>query len=178
MFPVFRSSIYKIQKTMHRFILGLLLFVSGSAAFAQAPCKGFRSDTSIINRFTYAREAVEMMDVTIKNNYQLQFILSKDKKNYLRIVVHDNLGFGQIGEFMLICGKKQIYDKDVKLVSIDKNSGWFIIELNPNYIQTLRDLGLTKIIFRDTVEFLVPKSDSEKIKQTAACFFEAVVPKE
>lgn len=162
---------------MQRSILFLLLF-SGSVAFAQMPCdKAFRNDTTIINRFTYAKEAVDLMEVTIKNNYQLQFI-SKDKKTYLRIIVRDNLGFGQIGEFMLICGKKQIYDKDVKLVPIDKSSGWFIIELNPNYIQTLRDLGLTKIIFRDTVEFLVPKADSEKIKQTAACFFDAVVPKE
>lgn len=163
---------------MQRFILCLFLFFSGSVAFAQMPCdKGFRTDTAIINRFTYAKEEVELMDVTIKNNYQLQFI-RKDHKTYLRIVVRDNLGFGQIGEFMLICGKKQIYDKDVKLVPIDKSSGWFIIELNPNYIQTIRDLGLSRIIFRDTVEFLVPKSDSEKIKQTAACFFEAVVPKE
>lgn len=163
---------------MQRSLLALLLFFSGSVAFAQIPCdKVFRSDTSIINRFTYAKEVVELMEVTIKNNYQLQFI-RKDHKTYLRIIVRDNLGFGQIGEFMLICGKKQIYDKDIKLVPIDKSSGWFIIELNPNYIQTIRDLGLSKIIFRDTVEFLVPKSDSEKIKQTAACFFEAVVPKE
>jgi hypothetical protein len=163
---------------MQRSLLCLFLFF-GSVAFAQIPCdKGFRTDTSIINRFTYAKEEVELMEVTIKNNYQLQFIRSKDKKTYLRIIVRDNLGFGQIGEFMLICGKKQIYDKDVKLVPIDKSSGWFILELNPNYIQTLRDLGLTKIIFRDTVEFLIPKADSEKIKQTAACFFDAVVPKE
>lgn len=162
---------------MQRSLLCLFLFCS-SVTFAQAPCdKGFRTDSCIINRFTYAKEAVELMEVTIKNNYQLQFI-RKANKTYLRIIVRDNLGFGQIGEFMLICGKKQIYDKDIKLVSIDKSSGWFIIELNPNYIQTIRDLGLNKIIFRDTVEFLVPKSDSEKIRQTAACFFEAVVPKE
>lgn len=160
---------------MQRFILYLCLFCS-TAVFAQAPCT-FRTDTTVINRFTYAKEAVEMMEVTIKNNYQLQFI-RKDQKTYLRIVVRDNLGFGQIGEFMLICGKKQIYDKDVKLVTIDKSSGWFILELNPNYIQTIRDLGLNKIIFRDTVEFIVPKGDSEKIKQTAACFFDTVVPKE
>ena len=163
---------------MRRSPLTLLFFFSVIAAFAQMPCdKGFRSDSCIINRFTYAKEAVELMEVTIKNNYQLQFI-RKGKKTYLRIIVRDNLGFGQIGEFVLICGKKQIYDKDIKLVTIDKSSGWFILELNPNYIQTIRDLGLNKIIFRDTVEFLVPKSDSEKIKQTAACFFEAVVPKE
>lgn len=155
-----------------------LLLLCSSVAFAQLPCdKGFRTDTAIINRFTYAKEAVELMEVTIKNNYQLQFI-RKDQKTYLRIIVRDNLGFGQIGEFMLICGKKQIYDKDIKLVPIDKGSGWFIIELNPNYIQTIRDLGLNKIIFRDTVEFVVPKSDSEKIRQTATCFFEAVVAKE
>ena len=162
---------------MQRSLL-LLLLICGSGTFAQMPCeKGFRNDSVVINRFTYAREPVELMEVTIKNNYLLQFI-RKGKTTYLRITVRDNLGFGQIGEFMLICGKKQIYDKDVKLVPIDKTSGYFVIELNPNYIQTIRDLGLAKIIFRDTVEFLVPKVDSEKIKQTAACFFDAVMPKE
>lgn len=157
--------------------LTLLLLMHGCAAFTQVPCsENFRIDTTVINRFTYAREAVEMMEVTIKHDYQIQFIRNNDK-TFLRIVARDNLGFGQIGEFVLICGKKQIYDKDVKLVTIDKSSGWFILELNPNYIQTIRDLGISRIIFRDTVEFVVPKSDSEKIRQTASCFFDAVVPK-
>lgn len=161
---------------MRSFFL-LALIATCYTASAQVPCnQQFRTDTAVINRFTYAREAVELMEVSIKNNYQVQFIL-KDKKTYLRIIVRDNLGFGQIGEFKLICGKKQIYDKDIKLVQIDKGSGWFVIELNPNYIQTIRDLGISRIIFRDTVEFVVPKADSEKIRQVAACFFDAVIPK-
>jgi hypothetical protein len=155
----------------------ILLLLCGSGLFAQIPCeKGLRSDSVVINRFTYAKEAVELMEVTIKNNYQLQFI-KKGQATFLKIIVRDNLGFGQIGEFMLYCGKKQIYNKDMKLVPIDKTSGYFVIELNPSYTQTIRDFGLNKLIFRDTVEFLIPKSDSEKIKQTASCFYDAIMPK-
>lgn len=158
---------------MLRSILGLLLLY-GTSLFAQTPCeKGLRNDSAVISRFTYNKEAVELLDVTIKNNYQLQFI-RREESTFLKIIVRDNMGFGQIGEFVLICGKKQIYDKDIKLVSIDASSGYFVLELNPNYILTLRDLGLSKIIFRDKVEFLVPKADSEKIKQIAGCFFDAI----
>jgi hypothetical protein len=161
---------------MRSYILSLLV-ICGSGLFAQIPCeKGFRSDSVVINRFTYSKEPVELMEVTIKNNYQLQFI-RKGQATFLKIIVRDNLGFGQIGEFMLYCGKKQIYTKDMKLVSIDKSSGYFVIELNPSYIQTIRDFGVNKMIFRDTVEFLVPKSDSEKIKQTASCFYDAITPR-
>ncbi len=160
---------------MKTVILCCIILFSDFVTVAQNPCN-FKSDSVVVNRFDYKKELVELIEVTIKNNYQLQFI--KDgKTTFLKIIVRDNLGFGQIGEFMLVCGKKQIYNKDTKLVPIDKTSGYFVIELNPNYIQTLKDLGLTKLIFRDTVEFLIPKTDSDKIKQTATCFFDMVVPK-
>jgi len=160
---------------MKTFTISCILLFSVLVTVAQNPCS-FKSDSVVVNRFDYKKEFVEMMEVTIKNNYQLQFIKA-GKTTFLKIIVRDNLGFGQIGEFMLVCGKKQIYNKDTKLVPIDKTSGYFVIELNPNYIQTLKDLGLTKLIFRDTVEFLIPKTDSDKIKQTATCFFDMVVPK-
>jgi len=160
---------------MKTVILCCTILFSDLVTITQNPCN-FKSDSVVVNRFDYKKELVELIEVTIKNNYQLQFI--KDgKTTFLKIIVRDNLGFGQIGEFMLVCGKKQIYNKDTKLVPIDKTSGYFVIELNPNYIQTLKDLGLTKLIFRDTVEFLIPKTDSDKIKQTATCFFDMVVPK-
>ena len=160
---------------MPRYILILALFW-GLNTLAQTPCNGFQSDSLVISQFS-KKELLEFMEVTIKNNYQLQFI-KQGKKNFLKIIVRDNLGFGQIGELMLISGKKQIYEKSSRLVQIDKTSGYFVIELNPNYILTMKEFGLNKLIFRDTVEFLIPKSDSEKVKQTAGCFLDAVVPKE
>lgn len=160
---------------MTRYSLILVLFC-GFSTLAQTPCKGFQSDSITISQFS-KKELLEFMEVTIKNNYQLQFI-KQGTKTFLKIIVRDNLGFGQIGELMLISGKKQIYEKSARLVPIDKTSAYFVIELNPNYILTMKEFGLNKLIFRDTVEFLIPKSDSEKVKQTAGCFLDVVVPKE
>ncbi len=60
------------------------------------------------------KELVEVMEVKIKNNYQVQFI-KQDKKNYLKIIVKDDLGFGKKGSLLLQSVKKQIYIKSIEL---------------------------------------------------------------
>lgn len=119
-------------------------------------------------------ENVELMEVKIKNNYQVQFIKA-DKKNYLKIIVRDDLGFGKKGSLLLLPLKKQIYVKSVTLNIIDKESAYFIVDLNNSYyLDNIKDYGLTKIIFNESVEFSVPKGDSEQIKKLASCFFDIV----
>jgi hypothetical protein len=119
-------------------------------------------------------ESVEMMEVKIKNNYQVQFI-KQDKKNYLKIIIKDDLGFGKKGSLLLQSVKKQIYIKSTTLNIIDKTSAYFIIDLNNTYyLDNIKDFGLVKIIFNETVEFSIPKNDTEQIKKAAECFFNIV----
>lgn len=113
------------------------------------------------------------MEVKIKNNYNVQLIKHGPKK-YLKIIVRDNLGYGQTGSLLLYSTKKQYFTKSITLQVIDKNSAYFLLELNPNYLLTLKENGLTSIIFRESVEFTIPKQDSEAVKQLVTCFTETL----
>ncbi len=158
------------MKTILSYCLIFLWFCN----YAQEPCAYHLTPTSTALEDPNTTVSSEMMEVKIKNDYQIQFI-KVDKKNYLKIIVRDNLGFGKTGSLLLQPIKKQIYIKSTKLHIIDKSSGYFIIDLNNSYyLNSIKDYGLTKIIFNENVEFSIPKNDSEKIKKLAECYFDIV----
>lgn len=116
------------------------------------------------------KEPVELLEVKIKNNYQVQFI-KLGKKNYLKIIVRDDLGFGKKGSLLLATGKKQIYIRTITLQVIDKSSAYFLVELNDSYyLDNIKESGISKLVFNELVEFGIPKSDSDLIKKAAECF--------
>lgn len=153
------------------FICSLVLSAIG---ISQTPCAyQLKQDSSVLLE-PKKMEPVELMEVKIKNNYLVQFI-KQDKKNYLKIIVRDDLGFGKKGSLLLLSAKKQIYVKLIKLEPIDKNSAYFLIDLNNSYyLDNLKEFGLSKIVFNETVEFSVPKPDSDQVKKAANCFFAIV----
>ncbi len=141
---------------------------------AQAPCEYVLKPDSCVLQTPKQKELVEMMETKIKNNYLVQFI-KQDKKNYLKIIVRDDLGFGKKGSLLLLCGKKQIYVKTTTLAPIDKTSAYFIVELNNSYyLDNLKEFGISKIVFNEVVEFGIPKNDIDQIKKEANCFFNIV----
>ena len=120
------------------------------------------------------KEAVEIIEIKIKNNYLVQFI-KHDKINYLKIIVKDNLGFGKKSSLLMLSAKKQIYIKSIELQIIDKTSAYFLIPLNDNnYLENIKNMGLSGLIFNENAEFGIPKSDSDMIKKAANCFFNQV----
>ena len=157
---------------MKQLIIVCSLFFS-IISFAQNTCAYSLSPANVA-LIPGKEEAVEMMEVKIKNNYQVQFI-KQDKKNYLKIIVKDDLGYGKKGPLVLQSIKKQIYIKSTTLNIIDKTSAYFLIDLNNTYyLDNIKDFGLAKIIFNETVEFGIPKGDSDQIKKVAECFFAIV----
>ena len=143
-------------------------------SFAQTNCEfQFKSDSCAIQN-PKTKELVEVMEVKIRKNYLIQFI-KQDKKNYLKIIVLDNLGFGKKGSLLLLSNKKQIYVKSIELQVINKTSAYFLISLNETYyLENIKELGLTSIVFNETAEFGIPKADSDQIKKAANCFFNQV----
>jgi hypothetical protein len=142
-------------------------------SFAQEPC-GYYLTTATAVTGPGKEEAVEMMEVKIKNNYLVQFI-KIDKKNYLKIIVRDNLGFGKKGSLLLSSIKKQIFIKSTTLNIIDKESAYFLVEINNTfYLDNIKEFGISKITFNETTEFSIPKNDSDAIKKAAQCFFDIV----
>lgn len=154
------------------FVLSVLFFFN---TVAQTDCGAVLKQDSAVILNPSQKEPVELAEVKIKNNYQVQFI-KHGPKNYLKLIVKDDLGYGKKGSLLLYCNKKQIYVKTITLQPIDKKSAYFILELVPNYIITLKDNGLTNIIFCENVEFVVPKQDSEAVKKMAGCFYDVAIP--
>lgn len=155
---------------MKSLLCTLLIFLN-FIGIAQNKCKYNLTNDSCNLQNPAQKEWVEITQVKIKNNYNIQLIKHGAKK-YLKIIVRDNLGFGQTGSLLIYSNKKQYFLKSATLQTIDKNTGYFLLDLNSNYLATLRDNGLTSIIFQEKVEFTIPKQDSEAIKQMAACFWE------
>ena len=67
--------------------------------------------------------------------------------------------------------------KVISLQKVDNNSAYFLLELKPSYLSTLKENGLTSFVFCDTVESIIPKVDSELVKKAASCFMDAVLKK-
>lgn len=142
--------------------------------FGQTPCDSFLKTDSCELLLPNTKELVELLEIKIKNNYQVQFIKHGAKK-YLKIIVRDDLGYGKTGSLLLVSNKKQIYIKSITLQIIDKSSAYFLVELSgTNYLENIKELGLSKIIFNETFEFGIPKADSDQIKKAANCFFTIV----
>ena len=159
-----------------KFFIFCLMVLAGMSSLAQTKCKySFSSDSCALDN-PAQKEWAELMELKIKNNYNVQMIKHGQKK-YLKIIVRDNLGYGQTGSLLLYSNKKQYFTKSITLQIIDKTSAYFLLELNPNYLMTLKENGLTSIIFQEKVEFSIPKQDSEAVKQLAACFSETSVKK-
>lgn len=160
-----------------KYIFLMILLTVSMAVISQTPCAySFTADSIIINT-PAKKELADVMEVSIKNDYRFQFI-KQGSRSFLKIIVRDNLGYGQTGGLMLYSTKKQIYIKDLMLIPIDKKTAYFVFELNASYILSIREYGLSSLLFRDVAEFMIPKSDSDKLKKAAACFANTVVPKE
>lgn len=161
---------------MKKFLIVLFALGCFTSSYSQFKCDNTLKQDSIIMNTAPKKDAVEALEVKIKNNYKVQFIRF-EQKNYLRLEVKDNLGYGQTGSLLLLSGSKQFYVRTTTLKVIDPNTAFFLIELNPQYLQTIKDYGLTSVIFNEKSEFSIPKTDSETIKKAAACFFDIVIPK-
>jgi hypothetical protein len=152
----------------------LFSFFFSLHVFSQTTCDYSLKSASAPLQSSNKEESVEMIEVKIKNNYLVQFI-KVDKKNYLKIIVRDDLGFGKKGSLLLQTFKKQIYIKSTPLTIIDKTSAYFLIELNNTYyLDNIKEFGISKIRFNEVVEFGIPKNDSDQIKKAAECFFAIV----
>ena len=145
-------------------------FIMSYIIYGQSPCQFTLISDSCSLQSPAIKLPVELMQVTIKKNYLVQFIIHAEKK-YLKIIVRDNLGFGKKGSLLLLSNKKQIYIKTIELKNIDKISAYFLLSLDDNnYLDTIKELGISNIIFCENAEFEIPKTDSEQIKKAANCF--------
>lgn len=147
----------------------IIFFLLCSCNTFSQDCKSvIKSDSLFLFSIT-EKKVAEHISVSIKNNYQISFI-SYQKKYYLKLSVTDNLGFGKKGLLEIYSGKKQYFERDIKLNAINDKSAYFIFEITQNYTKTISEYGMTELKF-DNASFSIPKADSDEIKKAAACFY-------
>lgn len=146
----------------------LLFMLAFTGLRAQQPC-AFTSDSCALPP-SNTRMPVDLLDARIKSNYHIQLI-KQGPKQFIRIIVTDNLGFGKTAPLLLKSGSKQMYYKSATLTVIDASRACFVLELYPNYLVTLKEEGLTSLIFNTTMGYSIPRQDAEAVKEMAKCFY-------
>lgn len=152
-------------------VLFLLFFLAG---FAQSDC-AFIKDTVRIPKDNKVIDT-EYLQTTLKNKSVVQLIKAPAGKFYLKIIVTENLYFDKVDMLEIISGSKSIFYKDTKHYQNDKHSGYYVVEVGKNYVSTLKDNGITSIVF-GKVETSFGKSDCNQVKQISKCFYESISPK-
>ena len=109
---------------------------------------------------------------TLKNGTTIQLIKSSNAKFYLRIVTSENLYFGKTAMLEIISGSKSFFAKETTNFQLNKNTGYYIIEIYKNYIGTLKEEGITKLDF-DKAVTTYSKQDCNQVKQMAKHFYES-----
>jgi hypothetical protein len=156
--------------------LAIGCLILGFKMNSQIKCTMSLKTDSCVLQTIAKKELVDLISITVKNNYQVQFI-KHHKITYLKLIIKNDLGFGKAGSLVLHSNKKQYYTKLITLQPIDKTSAYFLLEINSSYLKTIADNGLTSIVFCKNSEFIIPKADSELVKQGATCFYEATMMK-
>jgi len=149
----------------------LTLFLLGQA---QSNCS-FSNDTVYIPAEKKTLEG-EYVQTILKNKSAVQFFKVQNGKFYLKMIVTENLYFNKTDMLEVRSGNKSFYAKDTKHFEYGNHTGYYIIEIYKNYIATLKDEGITSIVFSNA-ETKFTKQDRNQIMQIAKCFYESVAGK-
>lgn len=113
---------------------------------------------------------VSVLNCPLKNGGNIQFINNKGKL-LLKITPNQKLGFIDVGSLQLKSGSKSIFFKNTTYHNYKEPGAYFLVDVLINYIATLRDDGLTSLVFNEKFE-AVFADDQKNIRKTAKCFYE------
>jgi hypothetical protein len=108
---------------------------------------------------------------SLKSGTTIQLVKAGNAKFYLRICTSENLYFGKTDVLEIKSGSRSWSVKTTNH-GLDKNKGYYIVEVQKNYIGTLKDDGITGIVFgKASTPF--SKQDCNQVKQMAKYFYES-----
>jgi hypothetical protein len=140
---------------------------------AQAGCNpGPAADTLYIpseNKLLHG----ESIQATLKNKSVVKLFKTPDSHYYLKIFITRNFYFNKVDMLEIRSGSKSYYAKDTKQYKLDKTTGMFVLEIFRNYVATLKDEGITSVVFAKA-ETDFTKKDAALIKQISQCFYESI----
>lgn len=114
---------------------------------------------------------VSVINCPLKNGGSLQFINHKGKF-ILKITPNQKLGFLDVGPLQIKSGTKCFFVKSTTLYNPKEPIAYFLVDVLINYIATIKDDGLTSVVFNEKFEAVFPTEDQKNIRRTAKCFYE------
>ncbi len=157
-----------------RIFLFFLLYL-----FFQGPAQNSQDLSFIRDTMTHpSLEKVldgEYLETTLKNQSVVRFYKATDGKIYLRLIVTKNFYFDKVDVLEIQSGTKSYYAKNTRQFKVTKNSGLFLIEVYRNYLKTIKDEGMTGIVFGG-LETKFSNRDASQIKKIAGVFYDSLAP--
>jgi hypothetical protein len=151
-----------------RFVLFLLFVQQG---FAQNDCT-FKHDLIFIAQENKEMQA-DYLEVDLKNKARLQLFKTNSNRYFLKLIVTQNLFLEKKCMLELKSGSKSFFQKDAICYQYERFSGYYLVEILKNYVLTLKNEGLTGVVFCN-LETKFGKQDSNKIKMISKCFYESI----
>jgi len=160
-----------IVAEMKKILVFITLFLS--LAKAQNTCEiGFIADTLFSEKENSFKTADALVTSVLSNGSQVKFFKTGNQY-FLTFIIKDYLYFDKIDDLEIVSGKKSMFQKSIKQYQKDKFTAFFVFEVFKNYINTLKDEGITALVFNGKTS-KYNKNDVKEIKKIANCFYETI----
>ncbi len=148
----------------------LFLLANFGIGFAQNCASQLVSD-SLYKPDNKQSYLVSVLNCPLKNGGNVQFI-NNNGKFVLKLTLHEKFGFSDVGSLQIKSGSKSFFLKSATLYDKKEPGAYFLVDVLINYIGTLKDDGITAVVFCEKFEAALPGEDTKNIRRTAKCFYE------
>lgn len=116
-------------------------------------------------------ELAKVMNCPLKNGGNVQFF-NYNGKYTLKLTLNEKFGFIDVGPLQIKSGTKCFFVKSATLHNHKQPNAYFLVDVLINYIATLKDDGITSVVFNEKFEAKLASEDIKNIRRTAKCFYE------
>ena len=153
-----------------------LLFLLTLFCRAQNTCKAVFIKDTLFLPMESKTVTGEYLEAVLKNRSVVRLFKTNTNRYYLKLFVTENLYFEKIDQLEVQSGSKSFYEPKIKQYELNKSTGFYIFEILKNYVGTLKDEGITSIIFGKAVTNF-SRQDVNQIKQISKCLYETIIEK-
>lgn len=114
---------------------------------------------------------VSVLNCPLKNGGNIQFF-NNNGKYTLKLTLREKFGFVDVGSLQIKSGTKGFFVKTATLYNHKSPEAYFLVDVMINYIGTLKEDGITSVVFMDKFEAKLAKEDVKNVRATAKCFYE------
>lgn len=148
-------------------ILFNLLFVLG---YSQN-CKEQPVTDSVYKPSERKKVLAEIHTLNLSNKGKI-YLINHNGKFFLKLSLNEKMGLADLGNLEIKSGGRSYFIKNATYYDMNENNGYFFIDMGINYVATLKDEGITSVIYNTKFEAKLQKDDMNAVKKTAKCFYE------